>query len=203
MARWTISIIFQQFVFKIFNVRFLKFLFALGRKILIIFSLRTDNNALFIFFQVSREEWFQLWEEYAKNPSNPSEWQEAYMSVTFQLFDASGKFIIIIVPRKYMKNNWNALLSKSLQDSLFTKEFDSNSQTESFVQIINNRSIQQKYSKLLYILPYSISENTVCYFCTRDTFYSSFFFFYKRKITLIAHLLSVFVTSCLQLLQIK
>lgn len=40
--------------------------------------------------QVSREEWFQLWEEYAKNPSNPSEWQEAYMSVTFQLFDASG-----------------------------------------------------------------------------------------------------------------
>lgn len=128
MARWTISIIFQQFVFKIFNVRFLKFLFALRRKILIIFSLRTDNNALFIFFQVSREEWFQLWEEYAKNPSNPSEWQEAYMSVTFQLFDASGKFIIIIVPRKYMKNNWNALLSKSLQDSLFTKEFDSNSQ---------------------------------------------------------------------------
>lgn len=203
MARWTISIIFQQFVFKIFNVRFLKFLFALRRKILIIFSLRTDNNALFIFFQVSREEWFQLWEEYAKNPSNPSEWQEAYMSVTFQLFDASGKFIIIIVPRKYMKNNWNALLSKSLQDSLFTKEFDSNSQTESFVQIINNRSIQQKYSKLLYILPYSISENTVCYFLHTILFIHPFFFFYKRKITLIAHLLSVFVTSCLQLLQIK
>lgn len=30
-----------------------------------------------------------------------------------------------------------------------------------------------------------------------------FFFFYKRKITLIAHLLSVFVISCPQLLQIK
>lgn len=178
MARWTISIIFQQFVFKIFNVRFLKFLFALRRKILIIFSLRTDNNALFIFFQVSREEWFQLWEEYAKNPSNPSEWQEAYMSVTFQLFDASGKFIIIIVPR----NNWNALLSKSLQDSLFTKEFDSNSQTESFVQIINNRSIQQKYSKLLYILPYSISENNCLLFLyTRYFLFILFFFFFIKE----------------------
>ncbi|KAK1130168.1 hypothetical protein K0M31_018308 [Melipona bicolor] len=40
--------------------------------------------------QVSRDEWFELWEEYAKNPSNASEWQQDYMSVTFQLFDASG-----------------------------------------------------------------------------------------------------------------
>lgn len=56
---------------------------------------------LFLFiFQVSREEWFQLWEEYAKNPSNPSEWQEAYMSVTFQLFDASGKFVMLSVCQK-------------------------------------------------------------------------------------------------------
>lgn len=40
--------------------------------------------------QVSREEWYQLWEGYAKDPSNPTEWQSAYMNVTFQLFDASG-----------------------------------------------------------------------------------------------------------------
>ncbi|XP_029047320.1 calexcitin-2 [Osmia bicornis bicornis] len=40
--------------------------------------------------QVSRDEWFSLWEEYAKNPSNPSEWQQTYMTLTFQLFDASG-----------------------------------------------------------------------------------------------------------------
>lgn len=68
-----------------------------------LFFIRIDNNYFFYIFQVSREEWFQLWEEYAKNPSNPSEWQEAYMSVTFQLFDASGKFIIALSFSENMK----------------------------------------------------------------------------------------------------
>lgn len=40
--------------------------------------------------QVSREEWYSLWEEYAQNPSNPSDWQDTYMNLTFQLFDTSG-----------------------------------------------------------------------------------------------------------------
>lgn len=43
--------------------------------------------------QISREEWYSLWEEYAKDPSNPSDWQDTYMNLSFQLFDASGKLV--------------------------------------------------------------------------------------------------------------
>ncbi|XP_076644755.1 sarcoplasmic calcium-binding protein 2 [Halictus rubicundus] len=40
--------------------------------------------------QISRDEWYSLWEEYANDSANPSEWQETYMALMFQLFDVSG-----------------------------------------------------------------------------------------------------------------
>lgn len=103
-------------------------------------------------FQVSRDEWFQLWEEYAKNPSNASEWQQDYMSVTFQLFDASGKFIILSVRRiMKKKTHWHALFPIPLEGSLNIYErIWKPRQTETF-EIINDdqyKNIRSLFTKL-------------------------------------------------------
>ena len=100
-------------------------------------------------FQVSRDEWFSLWEEYAKNPSNPSEWQQAYMSVTFQLFDASGKFIMLSVPR-IMKKNWDTLFPISSEISLNIYERISQPRHTETFKIINDdqyKNIRSLFTK--------------------------------------------------------
>ncbi|XP_034834414.1 sarcoplasmic calcium-binding proteins II, V, VI, and VII-like [Maniola hyperantus] len=40
--------------------------------------------------QISEDEWIAMWEEYAKNPASPFEWQTLYCKFIFQLEDASG-----------------------------------------------------------------------------------------------------------------
>lgn len=40
--------------------------------------------------QISREEWYSLWEDYGKNPAQPLEWQQTYMNFMFDLEDSSG-----------------------------------------------------------------------------------------------------------------
>ncbi|XP_046969671.1 calexcitin-2-like [Vanessa cardui] len=40
--------------------------------------------------QVSTDEWISMWDEYAKNPASPLEWQNLYCKFIFQLEDASG-----------------------------------------------------------------------------------------------------------------
>lgn len=42
--------------------------------------------------QISREEWYMMWEDYAKNPDNPPEWQNVYMNFVFDLEDTSGNY---------------------------------------------------------------------------------------------------------------
>lgn len=40
--------------------------------------------------QVSIDEWNRMWEDYAKNPAKPLEWQNLYSKFIFQLEDASN-----------------------------------------------------------------------------------------------------------------
>lgn len=40
--------------------------------------------------QVSVDEWISMWDDYAKNPGSPLEWQSQYCKFIFQLEDASG-----------------------------------------------------------------------------------------------------------------
>ncbi|XP_015600697.1 calexcitin-2 [Cephus cinctus] len=40
--------------------------------------------------QISRDEWYSMWEEYAKNPAKALEWQQVYMNFIFDLEDSSG-----------------------------------------------------------------------------------------------------------------
>ncbi|XP_033217466.1 calexcitin-2 [Belonocnema kinseyi] len=40
--------------------------------------------------QISRDEWYSMWEEYAKDPENAPEWQQIYMNFVFDLEDSSG-----------------------------------------------------------------------------------------------------------------
>lgn len=40
--------------------------------------------------QISREEWYSMWEDYAKDPSQALEWQQTYMTFMFDLQDSSG-----------------------------------------------------------------------------------------------------------------
>ncbi|KAJ8676364.1 hypothetical protein QAD02_012151, partial [Eretmocerus hayati] len=40
--------------------------------------------------QVSREEWYSMWEDYAKDPDNAPEWQQIYMNLVFDIEDTSG-----------------------------------------------------------------------------------------------------------------
>ncbi|CAH2044337.1 unnamed protein product, partial [Iphiclides podalirius] len=40
--------------------------------------------------QVTAEEWVNMWEEYAKNPSAAADWQNQYCKFIYQLEDASG-----------------------------------------------------------------------------------------------------------------
>ncbi|XP_043266730.1 calexcitin-2 [Venturia canescens] len=40
--------------------------------------------------QVSHDEWYSMWETYAKDPSQPLEWQQTYMNLMFDLVDSSG-----------------------------------------------------------------------------------------------------------------
>ncbi|XP_066589971.1 calexcitin-1 [Prorops nasuta] len=40
--------------------------------------------------QISREEWYSMWEEYAKDPAHALEWQHTYMNFMFDLEDSSG-----------------------------------------------------------------------------------------------------------------
>ncbi|CAB0028714.1 unnamed protein product [Trichogramma brassicae] len=40
--------------------------------------------------QISREEWYSMWDEFAKNPENPLEWQRTYMDLVFDVEDVSG-----------------------------------------------------------------------------------------------------------------
>ncbi|XP_051159429.1 calexcitin-2 [Leptopilina boulardi] len=40
--------------------------------------------------QISRDEWYMMWEEYAKDPDNSPEWQKIYMNFVFDLEDTSG-----------------------------------------------------------------------------------------------------------------
>lgn len=40
--------------------------------------------------QISRDEWYSMWEEYAKDPAHASEWQQTYMTFMFDLQDSSG-----------------------------------------------------------------------------------------------------------------
>ncbi|XP_050347861.1 calexcitin-2-like [Nymphalis io] len=40
--------------------------------------------------QISVEEWLTMWEEFARNPSNPLEWQSLYCKFIFELEDAGG-----------------------------------------------------------------------------------------------------------------
>ncbi|XP_034834801.1 calexcitin-2-like [Maniola hyperantus] len=44
--------------------------------------------------QVSIEEWLTMWEEFAKNPSEPFEWQAMYCKFIFELEDASSDGVI-------------------------------------------------------------------------------------------------------------
>lgn len=39
---------------------------------------------------MSVDEWASMWDEYAKNPENPLEWQTQYLKFMFDLEDASG-----------------------------------------------------------------------------------------------------------------
>ncbi|RLU23750.1 hypothetical protein DMN91_003956 [Ooceraea biroi] len=40
--------------------------------------------------QISRDEWYSMWEEYAKDPAHALEWQQTYMNFMFDLEDSSG-----------------------------------------------------------------------------------------------------------------
>ncbi|XP_045500440.1 sarcoplasmic calcium-binding proteins I, III, and IV-like [Colias croceus] len=40
--------------------------------------------------EISVDEWIAMWEEFAKNPSAPLEWQSLYCKFIFNLEDASG-----------------------------------------------------------------------------------------------------------------
>lgn len=40
--------------------------------------------------QVSVDEWSSMWDEYARNPDNPLEWQTQYLRFMFDLEDASA-----------------------------------------------------------------------------------------------------------------
>ncbi|XP_020293883.1 calexcitin-2 [Pseudomyrmex gracilis] len=40
--------------------------------------------------QISRDEWYSMWEEYAKDPEHALEWQQTYMNFMFDLEDSSG-----------------------------------------------------------------------------------------------------------------
>ncbi|XP_041981981.1 calexcitin-2-like [Aricia agestis] len=40
--------------------------------------------------QISADEWLSMWEDYAKNPSAPLEWQKLYCKLIFDLQDASN-----------------------------------------------------------------------------------------------------------------
>ncbi|XP_011498359.1 PREDICTED: calexcitin-2 isoform X2 [Ceratosolen solmsi marchali] len=40
--------------------------------------------------QISRDEWYSMWEEYAKDPEHAVEWQQTYMNLVFDLEDTSG-----------------------------------------------------------------------------------------------------------------
>ncbi|XP_058804134.1 calexcitin-2 [Phymastichus coffea] len=40
--------------------------------------------------QISRDEWYSMWEEYAKDPGHAVEWQQTYMNLVFDLEDTSG-----------------------------------------------------------------------------------------------------------------
>lgn len=36
------------------------------------------------------DEWSQMWDDYAKDPNNPLDWQTQYLKFMFDLEDASG-----------------------------------------------------------------------------------------------------------------
>ncbi|XP_014616369.1 PREDICTED: calexcitin-2 [Polistes canadensis] len=40
--------------------------------------------------QISRDEWYSMWEDYAKDPANAHDWQQTYMKFMFDLEDSSG-----------------------------------------------------------------------------------------------------------------
>ncbi|XP_014204819.1 calexcitin-2 [Copidosoma floridanum] len=40
--------------------------------------------------QITREEWYSMWEEYVKSPDNAVEWQQTYMNLVFDIEDVSG-----------------------------------------------------------------------------------------------------------------
>ncbi|KAL6265625.1 calexcitin-2 [Pogonomyrmex barbatus] len=40
--------------------------------------------------QISRDEWYSMWEDYAKDPAHALEWQQTYMNFMFDLEDSSG-----------------------------------------------------------------------------------------------------------------
>lgn len=40
--------------------------------------------------EVSKEEWIEMWDQYAQNPANAADWQSLYCKFIFQLEDASN-----------------------------------------------------------------------------------------------------------------
>ncbi|KAK2585044.1 hypothetical protein KPH14_008564 [Odynerus spinipes] len=40
--------------------------------------------------QISRDEWYSMWEDYAKDPAHAPDWQQTYMKFMFDLEDSSG-----------------------------------------------------------------------------------------------------------------
>ncbi|VVC89766.1 calexcitin-2-like [Leptidea sinapis] len=44
--------------------------------------------------EISVDEWISMWDEFAKNPSAPLEWQNLYSKFIFNLEDASGDGVI-------------------------------------------------------------------------------------------------------------
>ncbi|XP_065218819.1 calexcitin-2 [Planococcus citri] len=40
--------------------------------------------------QISLDEWCSMWEAFARNPENASEWQNSYMDLMFDIIDTSG-----------------------------------------------------------------------------------------------------------------
>nr|KAF7429272.1 hypothetical protein H0235_005670 [Vespula pensylvanica] len=40
--------------------------------------------------QISRDEWYSMWEDYAKDPASAHDWQQTYMKFMFDLEDSSG-----------------------------------------------------------------------------------------------------------------
>jgi ACT domain-containing protein len=59
-------------------------------------SFPTNRPFSMIGTQISRDEWYSMWEEYAKDPEHAVEWQQTYMNLVFDLEDISGELTAIL-----------------------------------------------------------------------------------------------------------